>query len=170
MITDRHSPEVPGDYVLQVSYKDKGAGVIEPMQQTATFLFRSPHINATDCDDYAGALLRVGGRAWILESAGYLQFNKIDLSGIQKITCRTKARVKGKVTLRLDDPEGPVMGTAVINGASDQWVDINLLIEAASGIHDLYFVWTTDDQFKIKEIKYLFMLDTISFGREKLYN
>ena len=168
LITNRHSPEVPGDYVLQVSYKDKGAGIIEPIQQTATFLFRSPHINATVCDNYAGALLRAGSKAWILENDGYLQFNNIDLSGIRKITFRTKARVKGKVTLRLDDPEGPVMGTAVMNSANDQWLDINLPVEAASGIHDLYFVWTTDDRFNIKEIRYLFMLDTISFGRDKL--
>lgn len=167
LITNQHTPEVQGNYALHVTYKDKGAGPIGPMEQSATFAFRSHRINTTACDDYAGAVLRAGSTAWILKDGGYLQFNGIDLSGIQTITYRAKARVKGEIMLRLDAPDGPVVGTAAIDNNEDEWLDISGSVEATSGIHDLYFVFTTDNHFNINDIRYLFSVDVISFELDK---
>ncbi|MEQ9437664.1 MAG: PQQ-dependent sugar dehydrogenase [Cyclobacteriaceae bacterium] len=163
LVTNQHRPEAPGTYELRVAYTDQGAAPIGPIAQSATFVFRHNQLSTGACDAYARAILRAGSTAWILEDGGYLQFNGIDLSGISTLTYRVQAKVSGDITLRLDAPDGPIVGTATMPQPEDEWHPISAPVEATSGQHDLYFVFHPHDPSAGTDLRYLFAVDSITF-------
>lgn len=49
----------------------------------------------------------------------------------------------GRIELRLDQPDGSLIGTLAVPSASgpDQWVEVSTDITGAEGVHDVYFVF-----------------------------
>ncbi|MFW6308455.1 MAG: GH116 family glycosyl-hydrolase [bacterium] len=64
----------------------------------------------------------------------------------------------GQLELRLDSPEGELVGTVEINGTSgwDQWQEFSTEIDSISGSHDIYLVFTGAEGF-------LFNIDWFEF-------
>ncbi|HEY8902227.1 MAG TPA: glycoside hydrolase family 43 protein, partial [Chthoniobacterales bacterium] len=50
----------------------------------------------------------------------------------------------GKIELRLDRPDGPLIGTCMVpdTGSATKWVTASCHVEHTSGVHDLYFIFT----------------------------
>src|SRR5690606_24055748 len=130
IVTNQHSSEIGGKYILKVTYKDSGSGPIEPIEQSSTFVLRHYEVNPVTCDDYKGVVLRSGNAAWFMEKSGYFKFNKFDLSGIKNIIFNAKAGEKGELALRLDAPDGLVIGKLSINGTKDEWREVSNPISA----------------------------------------
>lgn len=166
IVTNQHSSEIGGEYLLKVSYKDKGNDPIEPIEQSHTFVFRHHQVNPATCDDYQGAVLRSGNTAWFMEKSSYLKFSDLDLSGIKRIIYNIKTAVKGELSLRLDTADGPVIGKVGVNGPTEDWQGVNSLVNSTSGLHDLYLVFTSDKSISVTKTKPLLMINNISFELE----
>lgn len=163
IVTNQHNSEIGGNYLLKVTYTDAGAGPIEPIEQSTTFVFRHHQVNPVTCDDYKGVVMETGNSAVFIDKSSYLKFKKLDLSGIRKIVFNAKAGEKGELTLRLDAPDGPVIGKYAINDPKDEWREIKTSIKASSALHDLYFVYTGEESIPAANKNPLLIINKISF-------
>src|SRR5690606_18917004 len=118
--------------------------------------------------DYKGVVLRSGNAAWFMEKSGYFKFNKFDLSGIKNIIFNAKAGEKGELALRLDAPDGLVIGKLSINGTKDEWREINTPIKATIGLHDLYFVYAGNEPIPAANKNPFLMINKISFELDEV--
>ncbi len=169
LITNQHQSGAYGDYVLTVTYKDKGASSISPIRREEKLVLRYPELNAAHCDHYEGALIRAGTSVWIRENEALLRFNSIDLTNIGTIGLKLKSRASGKVSIRIDASDGPEIGTAPIAKNDATWTLISPILKT-SGVHDLYFVFTSTDDADIQKMRYLMMVDQVLFKKEQPVN
>ena len=161
---DQHKPNVPGRYILQASYTDRGAGDGLPRLTTKEVLvLRNPtlradlyasgnkvmayHIEAEDNplgDDDADVLVTSGG--------GWSSYGDVDLTGIRQIKT-TLALAPGitsggTISVVTGDPNtGDVVGEATIEqgltnyGMNELTID---LTNAQAGEQPLYFKYRAD--------------------------
>jgi hypothetical protein len=47
----------------------------------------------------------------------------------------------GTLEIRLDEVEGPCIGTLAITNTKDEWREFITPVKRVSGVHDLYFVF-----------------------------
>jgi beta-glucosidase len=109
-------------------------------------------IPAVGYDDYAGVSLfdasPTGGDAvGATEPHGWIAFENVDFGpGAHAATARVSHSdgARAGLTLRLDDPlQGEVIGTvdSLCPGDRYAWVDAQLPVRGADGVHDLYVVF-----------------------------
>ncbi len=155
-----------GRYFFTVSYTDKGANGIGPITAREVVSLRHPKLEADECDAFnkvgksrpnAGALAFAGGA----RDGGHIMFKGIDLTGVESLTYRVAAREHdGTIELHLDRPDGPVVNTVQVKPTfrkqggvwelqPENWTEVTGRLSAASGKHDLYFVFK-NDQIKDK--------------------
>ena len=48
----------------------------------------------------------------------------------------------GQIQVRLDDVNGPVVGTVAVDTPAGQWAEVTAELEGVSGVHDVYFTYT----------------------------
>ncbi|MEU8388655.1 family 43 glycosylhydrolase [Micromonospora sp. NPDC048843] len=64
-------------------------------------------------------------------------------NGAQSLTARVRALAAGgQIQVRLDDVNGPVVGTATVDSAVGQWAEVTAELDGVSGVHDVYFTYT----------------------------
>ena len=96
-----------------------------------------------------------------IESGDYLVFNNIDFgtaaTGFQ--VSASSANSGGNIEIRLDSESGTLVGTCAISGtgAWGTYTDVSCSVSGASGIHDLYLVFTGNGD------DYLFNIDWFKF-------
>lgn len=77
--------------------------------------------------------------------------------GAASVTARVKpAQAGGSIDVRLDAPDGPVVGTIDVDGTAGDWQDVTAQLDGAVGTHDVYFSFTGPDGD-------LFEIDTFEF-------
>jgi cytochrome c len=110
-----------GTYIFRVAYTDHGVDSL-PSQTTDTVLvLRSPKLNPLKADVNEGAL-RDQLDEYIFVTArpdSYIGFKALDLSGIRQILFRANWHLYdiysgGKVEIRLDSPDGTLIGETVL--------------------------------------------------------
>ncbi|MEO1518409.1 MAG: ThuA domain-containing protein [Bacteroidota bacterium] len=160
-----------GSYVLMVSYTDKGNGEIQPITSRQTIRLRSPKVEAEDFNESSFEAQRVksgGDRSYDgvarIRHEGFLQFNDIDLHGVQKIRVKGNTRnnrdVTGKFEIWLDGLDGTKLGEVVFKPSPqpNSDVELSIPIEASSGLHDLLLVMKNDSEHNrsLMEIDWLY--------------
>lgn len=62
-------------------------------------------------------------------------------AGASSFTAFVSSKDGGKIELRLDSPEGALVGTLDVPSTGGQWVEASTAVSGAEGIHDLYLVF-----------------------------
>lgn len=161
-----------GSYLLNASYRDKGANGIEPLDGNAHISLRNPYVQAEDFDKGNVRIVTIT-TAFMAYASGiteqsYIMFNKIDLTGIKQLRYNLQATgIGGNIELRLDSMDGPLVSKfrvppAFADGKTD-WTELTAPIDATAGSHDLYFVFR-DSGGQKQDI--MFNLDWIYFSNK----
>lgn len=155
-----------GSFLLRASYSDKGSGSIEPLSGVDYVALKEPFVDPQTSVDRNGVqLLTTPSINFMVQGDGsYFALEGIDLTGISaidvlaSITSRNGA-LGGAVEVRLDSPTGQVLGTSESIGRKEgggfrppegmtfvEWRRqqanrAKVVIEATSGLHDLYFIF-----------------------------
>jgi len=152
-----------GTYVLTASYTDMGGGKIEGLNAQQTYLLRYPKVEAESFDEGstmkmnlpAGTAPGIDEPMGIAIGAkdGYFMFRDMDLTGVQAVNgmfAVAAGIVKGgDVEFRLGSIDGEILGKITIEvgltefGLKEFQTDLNT---SASGRHDLYVVFKTEDK------------------------
>ncbi|HZF64720.1 MAG TPA: PQQ-dependent sugar dehydrogenase [Chitinophagaceae bacterium] len=130
-----------GSYVLNASYRDKGGNGIGPLTGTATRVFRSPIITATDFDEVYE--LRKTNVLSSINKDAFAQLKEVDLTGIKEMVFTLSTETTGTgIEVHLDAPNGDLIGTIEVpTGKWNQWRQLKMPIKAVKGVHDVYFVF-----------------------------
>ncbi|EPR09375.1 glycosyl hydrolase family 95 catalytic domain-containing protein [Ruminiclostridium papyrosolvens] len=96
-----------------------------------------------------------------IENEDFAVYSNIDFGeGAQSFQARVSSATSGgKIEIRLDSIDGPLVGTCPVMGTGDwqNWSDITCNVNGASGKHDLYLKFTGDSG-------YLFNLNWFKFS------
>lgn len=177
-----------GRYVLSATYLDRGAADSEPIAVRRSISLRAPYAEVASADELSGAMpieitkemqesipevargylpeIPEGFEFLIGQNGGQALFRDLDLTGINRIELRSTAwsffAAGGAVDVRLDAPDGPVVGSADIPSTLLPEVAADEVeIGTVEGRHDLYLSFRGDGE----KGEPLFMLVTIEFKR-----
>ena len=156
-----------GSYVLRATYTDNGAKGVAPLTTSAAVLLRHPLLAPETADSISPGItynLSKGDPGFVIRRSGsHLAFYDIDLTGIGNIAIGALTRFytwshfKGAtVAVHLDSATGPLAGAPVTiippAAKADPVVlgdnlekPVLLQLDHASGIHDVYVVFTNAD-------------------------
>ncbi|MES2456100.1 MAG: ThuA domain-containing protein [Bacteroidota bacterium] len=135
-----------GRYIFSASYTDKG-GAITPLTKKETIILRPAKVQAEDAD----VLYKVEKSDSYLGSIhnkSYFVIKNIDLSNISQLTYfYASANQRGNVEVHLDNPTGTLFSKTgfVPTGNWQTYKELKSMVIAATGKHDLYFVFTKDE-------------------------
>ena len=158
-----------GTYLLSASYTDKGANGIEPLQSRDPIILRHPQVEAEDFDQgTAGIGTNTSNEFYAFirgVQGGYMRFDHIDLRDIKELNYRLRPMSKGKIEVRLDKFNGPVISSvSVPSGSSAEghssWKELPAPLKPTQGIHNLYFVFIAENGTG----KQLFDIDWVYFS------
>ncbi len=97
-----------------------------------------------------------GWKTVLSENGAWVRFNKVDLNNdkLKALILRVKANSKGKLELRLNNADGPVL--AKINTPKlQEWSNIAVDIEKyETGVHDLFLVSKSKSPIEIDWVKF----------------
>ncbi len=152
---DSHGEE-QGIYVLGVRYKDNEVNGIAENEASRLFIFKSPWIEAEDYDHYnqVSRIRPQGGSFEFLAGirhGSYVGYENIDLNNLSSITLRVLKIRGGVVNIRLDEPQGPVVGTTnVMASAADSprdedWSNVEVKLNGAQGFHTVFIEFQNNE-------------------------
>ncbi len=169
------SDSAPGGVVmLRAAYTDRGANGVPAVASETTVVLRAPRVVvATGAISEGAQKMQVEGLPVEVtvgnRSGASAKFEKLDLTGVSAITFTAMAPAQykalgGFVEIRTDSAAGPVIGrTDMIRATTDSAappMQLRVPLEAASGIHDVYFVFRNEEA---KGEQLLFVLTTATF-------
>ncbi len=148
-------------YIITATYEDNGAGGIPSLNNTSSYILKSPSIQAGDATELKGGPRKLNAPTGgiVLENIKHnssATYSDLDLTNVRKInfsaaevTLMTKG---GKLDVYLDSQDGKKLGTADFTTAPKINVQagVNLRpasisIEAVTGKHNLVFVFINPD-------------------------
>ncbi|SHM59221.1 carbohydrate-binding protein [Ruminococcus flavefaciens] len=91
-----------------------------------------------------------GSDVGYIEDGDYIGFKDIDLTGADKIDLRVASNGSGgNIEVRLDSADGKLIGKAEVSstGGWQDWTTTTCNIEAVSGKHDVYLVFTGGESY-----------------------
>ena len=149
MPKDQEMPGTIGYYVFNTTYTDRGGNVIGPLKVTKTVRLRNAKLEAESYDDSKNVNRdRSGGNNIVfIRSQGknsYLEFNDIDLAGIQSFKVRGGAIVNNfNVQIRQDSVGGNLVSEFSLPEVTDQahFREVSVPVgKYNDGKHALFFV------------------------------
>jgi len=142
------------------------------------YVLRNPSMNPHMGDQYEGIQkMTFGGtKLTIPNGTGtWIKFEKIDLSGISQVEFMVTApkaamnAAGGSLELRIDKPDGPLVGqTAFIEASEKSGFGVekaSASLSGTAGIHDIYLVFRND---KAPAGQSLFVLTSIKFQTQEM--
>ncbi|MET9001521.1 glycoside hydrolase family 3 C-terminal domain-containing protein [Amycolatopsis sp. NPDC004169] len=102
---------------------------------------------AQNFDDYSGTTLtdtsKVSGTSVAGIAGSWVAYRDVALNGPVRFSATVSALTPSKVTVRLDSPTGPVLGTASVPGTGDRYAyaTVTAALAKASGRHDVYLTF-----------------------------
>lgn len=149
--------EKQGVVIARAAYTDKGANGIPPIGRAETFILQAPDLPASDAtiDNGVNRFELNDVKFMIGTSNGaYVGFEHLDLTGIAQMNFTVSAPAQygfagGVVEVRIDSPDGPVIGTSgsIVPTQSSGGQNgpppavVRASIQPTEGFHDLYFVY-----------------------------
>lgn len=164
-----------GGYVLTAAYRDNGYKQARPVTTRLVSILRHPQVEAETADAiHLGEVPTTGSGAYgrvNLKANSYLSFKGIDLDGIHQLELQLARPEQGRIELRVDRPDGTLIGSAALPPRSEQrgWSRLQLPVNA-SGMHDLYFIFIAEQEFLdnhggTHHPKDMFSVDWVRFDR-----
>ncbi len=164
-----------GTYVIQSSYKDKGAPGVSSLSSTAVMLLKSPVIEAETFIEAKGSKKKrtAGNYPYYMEffkPDGWFALKDIDLNGIGSISVRYACEAEGgRMELRTDSITGSLIASLPLNvtGGWDKFQEFkNIPIMAAKpGLRKLYCCYKRDSE--VPKMRNLGNIDYIVFQKGK---
>lgn len=158
-----------GAYLLNATYRDRGANGIGELQNRDFILLRNPIVQAEDFDEgnVSIATITTAFMSYIrsIQEGKYIRFNAIDLTNVKTLVYRVQPNgAGGIIELRSGSINGPLLSSTVIPAASGDinsigWKEISTRIKAIEGRQDLFFVFKASAQNQN-----FFNLDWIKFS------
>ncbi|GAB3543878.1 PQQ-dependent sugar dehydrogenase [Spirosoma fluminis] len=153
-----------GNLVLQASYKDKGANGLPAQTAQQALVLRNPLLQLGTSDSQSkGTMIFKSGQlpvVVVMASDTYVQFNKLDLTGIKAMEFSVAIPKQGlnaaggRIEVRVDSPTGPLLGQiedlrpseAEVKSAADAFKPsmAKATLSPVAGVHDLYFVFKNE--------------------------
>lgn len=111
-----------GTYIFRAAYTDRGAGAVPPQTSDTVLVLRSPRLNPVKADVIEGGALRDQLDEYIFLTAkpdSYIGYKQVDLTNVKQILFRANWHLYdiypgGKVEVRLDKPDGALIGEAIL--------------------------------------------------------
>ncbi|MEZ6126681.1 MAG: carbohydrate-binding protein [Planctomycetaceae bacterium] len=141
----------PGYYRLDVSYTDRGTGVVPALNASATVHLRSRTVEAEDADEVNGPQLLGSGNASSKRFVGAinhghsLRFRAINFDQVGDVILKiASAGSGGAIELRTDTADGPLLATVdvEVNGQWENFYERRVQLPPVTGHHDLFVVFT----------------------------
>jgi len=165
-VTNQHDREKQeGVYVLMATYTDLGNGNITSITKQNSLILRAAKFEAerqslkSENAKSTTFLTRndcLGG----LTQDQYVGIRDIDLTAIAHITLNAVVKGAGEVEIRLDSPEGELLGTYPLTADAENLQKIDLPIKARETTQDIYLVFKNKNDQKVDVL-----LDWLFFSR-----
>jgi len=141
-----------GAYLLNATYKDRGANGIGELQSRDYILLKSPVVQAEDFDEgnVRIATITTAFMSYVrnIQEGKYIRFNSVDLTNVKSLVYKIQPNgAGGNIELRIDGIEGQLLGSTAIPSAKGDvnkigWEEFTAKIKTIEGKHDLFFVFT----------------------------
>ncbi|MFK7920729.1 MAG: ThuA domain-containing protein, partial [Bacteroidia bacterium] len=143
LLMNQHKGQGEGSsYNLQISYQDQGGEVVGPLTAYESYTFRSAQVSFKEMDEYASKNVSMRTKRPENIRYGALKVNGIgimrnfDLSDVSKLSFRYKTKfADARLEVRIDSPDGPLLGTFAPNKTTGNFDTSELSIKATQGIH-----------------------------------
>jgi cytochrome c len=153
-VPPRWEPDTQSSFVaVTASYTDDGgvdgtpsltgadSAILQPRVKQAEHFSSQSGVSVVDITDPAGG----GGRAiGQLEDGDYSTYRPVNLTGIDGLHLRVSPGTSGgRVEVRLDAPDGPLVGSVTVAGSviDTSWRTVDIPIDDPGGTHSLYLVF-----------------------------
>jgi cytochrome c len=159
-------PSWPGTYILQATYRDRGTASQSPLATTETLVLRPAYQQAEKADSLSEGLRsyqqdnqpKSPAVLRDMKNGSFLMFKRSDLQGLMGVSLGVSSNDKnlrsvgGRVEIRLNKPDGPLVGQAKVvvpEPTSDGKLNIAELnipisVQPDGQYHDLYIVTRND--------------------------
>ncbi len=141
--------EEDGAYILTASYFDKGGENVPSIPAQGAAVLRGPTLGADQASQLNVArVLRFNGQAGLdnVKHNAWAAYKELDLTGVKSVSVMAFVRpgdsVTGSVEVRLDKPDGELLGTAKLDKPNMNSEKVSF--KQVQGVHDLYFVFKND--------------------------
>jgi len=157
-------------YIISGTYKDRGANEMDPIVAKNQIVLKSPLVEAESYDAAKQAVIFdfKDERKFVndLYNDSHLQFNAIDLTGVDEIVFGFLFEDSGRssdaiVELHAGSPTGELLGTVTVKQGQGGRPVMKV---AKKGVADLYFVFKSENEENIK-LKF-HPLDWLYFKKE----
>jgi cytochrome c len=182
-VTGNYPAKIPagesekGSFVFKAGYTDKGTPTAPPQTAVDLLVLRNPVVPVMHADhlhevevnrhifyDLSDITPNVPG--------AFLEFNKIDFTGIKAIAFGTVASPKTdagsgwSIEIRIDSTTGRMIGQIPVglpakNSAGNNAARLKTSIDTINGVHDVYFIFkitqteNTKERIKIRDVEFL---------------
>ncbi|MFI7679296.1 PQQ-dependent sugar dehydrogenase [Actinophytocola sp. NPDC049390] len=149
-----HGADANMFYAVTATYTDNGGDGASPLIGTTEILLQPKHRQAEHYsaesgtsesrnDAAAEGAYRVAG----ISTGDWIAFDRMSVEGIDAISYRVAGTAGGRIELRADAPDGPVLATTPVaaTGGGARYVNTAPApVTALAGTHTLYLVFTAD--------------------------
>jgi len=142
---------------LRAAYTDRGANGVPAITTEQTLVLRSPTVIVASGEMSDGVSKQTDERvpvpiAVANRSGSSVALKQIDLTGLGAVTFQVVAPAQyqpkgGKIAAHLDSPTGTLLGESepIVPTTDEMPVSRRVTLQQATGVHDLYFVFTNPD-------------------------
>lgn len=158
LLTDKK--EFNGKLRLHATYRDKGWGTIPSLSASQSIELRSRTLQAESADkihdmQMLGSHSAENGKfCGAINHGSYLRVDRVPMTQFNSIVASVaSAGAGGKIEVRLNAPDGPLVGTmdVKVNGKWEEWYQVSLekplgIAKESEQYADLYFVCIHDEK------------------------
>jgi len=147
-----------GVFIVRASYEDQGANNLPSLKSEQSFILRNAKVDLHSFDEYDNInKMAFSGRNLLMpaKSGASARMKQVDLNGITEVQIFASAQkaqlnaAGGKIELRMDSPNGKLIGETAFLEASDKSmfgaaplsIPVKLPETVTNKLHDLYLVF-----------------------------
>lgn len=153
LVTDKHAKDAnEGQYMITVTYTDKG-DELGRIQTTEQLTLRNARVQAetfSEAHDIAEYGLPDDGNVVVsnIKNGSWLKYKDIDLTNVRQLMAFVELRegnlAGGKIEVRLENPQGELIGSAEVAGEGNYKV-VNIPLKATKGKQALYLSFSNSE-------------------------
>lgn len=160
-----HGDDANMFYAMTATYTDSGANGVRALTGTTDVILQPKHRQAehysfqqgtseSRSDAFAEGAYRIAGIA----TGDWIAFERMNLHEVDAIGFRLAAAGTGRIDVRLDAPDGPIVSTTEVTPTSGNDTYVNTApapVDDLGGTHTLYFTFTAaNNAFNIDAIDF----------------
>ncbi len=151
-----------GDYIITVSYNDKGAAGAESNAVQQSFFLRHPELRATSANLDNG-ITRQANTIAFTEQGSWIMIAETDLTGINSLILQgSDADLAGTLVVKAGTVESEEIGKLHFDGSGGNWQK-TMNLKKTEGRHDIYIMYNRNEAgVKPKKV---FTLSKITFSK-----